>query len=80
MKYVVLLGMAMLMLSGCSSIYQKVGPQVAKAVTRYCTEPYEARQFLRAQVNGMVQPHEVAVHCAGDPESFSGDKEPTANE
>lgn len=55
-------------LSGCSLITPKVGPQVAKAVNRYCQEPLEARLLLRGQVNGMITPNQVKVTCAGDPE------------
>lgn len=54
--------------SGCSLITPKVGPQVAKAVNRYCQEPLAERLVLRAQVNGMITPNQVKVTCAGDPE------------
>jgi hypothetical protein len=66
MKFAVIVGI--LFLSGCSIIAPKVGPQVAKAVNRYCVEPYATRSVLRAQVNEMVFPHEIKVTCEGDPQ------------
>ncbi len=68
MKYVILLSMAMLALSGCGVITPTVAPQVAKAVNRYCQEPYEERILIRGQVNGMITPNKVQVTCAGDPQ------------
>lgn len=62
----VLISMVVLSLSGCSLIVPKVGPQVAKAVNRYCQEPQAARQLVRAEVNGMIEPHKIVVTCAGD--------------
>jgi hypothetical protein len=59
---------ALVALSGCSLITPKVGPQVAKAVNRYCQEPLEERLVLRAQVNGMITPNQVRVTCEGDPQ------------
>jgi hypothetical protein len=55
-------------LSGCSVLTPKVGPQVAKAVNRYCAEPYEARLLIRSEVNTMIKPNNIRVYCEGDPE------------
>lgn len=55
-------------LTGCSLIVPKVGPQVAKAVNRYCEEPYAERLVLREQVNGMITPNTIKVTCEGDPQ------------
>lgn len=55
-------------LGGCSLITPKVGPEVAKAVNRYCQEPLESRLLLRGQVNGMITPNTVKVTCEGDPQ------------
>ncbi len=55
-------------LSGCSLISPKVGPQVAKAVNRYCGESYQIRLLMRTEVNGMIKPNTVKVTCEGDPE------------
>lgn len=68
MKSVILVGMATLALSGCSVITPKVGPQVAKAVNRYCNEPYEARLLIRGEINDMIKPNNIRVFCEGDPE------------
>lgn len=57
----------MVAMTGCSVITQKAGPQVAKAVNRYCEEPYEVRKVLRTEVNGMIAPNTVKVTCNGDP-------------
>lgn len=68
MKSVILVGMATLALSACSIITPKVGPQVAKAVNRYCAEPLEARLLIRSEVNEMTKPNHIRVFCEGDPE------------
>lgn len=60
----ILLCVAAAMLCGCTT----VAPKVAKAVNRYCQEPFETRMLLRASVNQMTAPNSVAVKCAGDPE------------
>jgi hypothetical protein len=59
---------AVLCASGCTALTTKAGPQVAKAVNRYCGEPLAERQLLREQVNGMIAPNTVKVTCAGDPQ------------
>lgn len=53
---------------GCASFTGAIAPQVAKAVTKYCAEPYAERSLIRAQVNGMIAPATVKVTCAGDPQ------------
>lgn len=63
----IVLAVALVAVTGCSAITQKVGPQVAKAVTRYCEEPFDARKVLRTEVNGMIAPNTIRVTCAGDP-------------
>lgn len=55
-------------LSGCSLIAPKVGPQVAKAVNRYCEEPYDERGVLRQEVNSLIAPNTIKVTCEGDPQ------------
>lgn len=67
MKYVLATILAVT-LSGCSVFTAKVGPQVAKAVNRYCQEPLSERLLLRGQVNGLITPNAVKVTCANDPE------------
>lgn len=66
-KLVILIGMATLLLQGCSLISPKVAPQVAKGVNRYCQEPLEERLVIRAQVNSMITPNAIYVNCEGDP-------------
>lgn len=58
----------MVALTGCQVIAPKVGPQVAKAVNKYCAEPYAERQVIRSSVNDQIAPNKVAVTCAGDPQ------------
>lgn len=59
---------AVLAVSGCSLLAPKVGPQVAKAVNRYCGEPYQERLTLRTSVNELIQPNTIKVTCEGDPQ------------
>lgn len=54
-------------LAGCTELTTRVGPQVAKAINRYCQEPADARATLRGQVNAAIAPNQVRVTCAGDP-------------
>lgn len=68
MRVALLSFFATLALTGCSIITPKVGPQVAKAVNRYCAEPYEARLLIRSEVNTMIKPNNIRVFCEGDPE------------
>lgn len=68
MKVAFIIGMAAVTLAGCSVIAPKVGPEVAKAVNRYCGEPYQTRLVLRTQVNQMITPNTIKVTCEGDPE------------
>lgn len=67
MKYAAVV--LVLFVSGCSLITPQVGPRVAKAVNRYCQEPYATRLLLRDQVNGMITPNQVRVTCVGDPDA-----------
>jgi hypothetical protein len=67
MKSVILLVTA-LALSGCALIAPKVGPQVAKAINRYCQEPLSERLVLRESVNSQIAPNSVKVTCSGDPQ------------
>lgn len=55
-------------LTGCQVIAPKVGPQVAKAVNKYCAEPYAERQVIRSSVNEQIAPNKIAVTCEGDPQ------------
>lgn len=55
-------------LTGCQVIAPKVGPQVAKAVNKYCAEPYVERQVIRSSVNDQIAPNKIAVTCSGDPQ------------
>lgn len=69
-KFTIVLWMLALLvvaLSGCTAFRSAVGPQVAKAVNRYCLEPFQARILIRSEVNGLIQPHTIRVDCAGDP-------------
>jgi len=68
MKSVILVGMAVVTFAGCSLIAPKVGPEVAKAVNRYCGEPYESRLYLRTEVNQLITPNTIKVTCQGDPQ------------
>jgi len=68
MKLGILVGTAMLTLAGCSLITPKIGPQVAKAVNRYCQEPLAERRLIRSQVNELTTPNHISVDCAGDPQ------------
>lgn len=63
------LAVALVLLTGCETVRTNVGPQVAKAVTRYCQEPLSERQTIRAEVNGLIAPNQIRVTCAGDPPS-----------
>ena len=62
------LGFVAVVLAGCSLITPKVGPQVAKAVNRYCGEPYQERLVIRQSVNDMIKPNTIKVTCEGDPQ------------
>lgn len=65
MKTAILL--AVLALSGCSVIFPKAGPQLAKAVNKYCTTvSEEERRILRTQVNEAIKPNQACVYCDGD--------------
>lgn len=70
MKLVLLVAtiVASLFLTGCQSLIDKVGPQVVKAVDRYCEEPRTTRSFIAGEVNGELSAsgHSVTVNCAGD--------------
>jgi len=66
MKHLILIG-AILALSGCSLIFPKAGPQLAKAVNKYCTTlSQEERRLLRDQVNEAIRPNAACVYCNGD--------------
>lgn len=66
MKVVIVCVIA-LSLSGCSVVFPKAAPQLAKAVTKYCTTlSEEERKILRAQVNEAIKPNEAYVYCDGD--------------
>lgn len=67
MKHLVFFAVS-LSIAGCSLITPKVAPQVAKAVTRYCSEPYQERLVIRQSVNEMTKPNLVKVTCDGDPQ------------
>jgi len=63
-----LLSALVVAITGCSFIAPKVGPQVAKAVNRYCVESYQTRLLMRSEVNAMIKPNSIKVTCEGDPE------------
>ena len=66
MKQVLVISIV-LALSGCSLVFQKAGPQLAKAVNKYCgTVSEQERQVLRSEVNAAIQPNQACVYCAGD--------------
>lgn len=67
MKFLIV-GMVALTLCGCSLLAPKVGPEVAKAVNRYCAEPYQVRLLMRTEVNTLISPNTIKVTCEGDPE------------
>lgn len=67
MRKTVLIGALLcLALPACSLIAPRVGPTIAKGVTRYCAEPQAERLVLRSQVNGMITPNTIVVTCQGD--------------
>lgn len=57
----------LIILSGCGLIAPRVGPEMAKAVNRYCASVAPAeRALLREQVNAQIAPNSVMVECASD--------------
>lgn len=64
----VLLSLVILSLAGCAALSSKAAPEVAKAVNKYCAEPYQERLLLRNAVNEMTKPNAVKVTCDGDPQ------------
>lgn len=56
-----------ILMSACSVALPRIGPEVAKAVNRYCAavSPGE-RAVLRAELNAQIAPHAIAVTCDGD--------------
>lgn len=59
--------LALLSLGGCSVIGPKAGPQLAKAVNKYCmTLSFQERQLLREQVNAAIAPNHAQITCAVD--------------
>lgn len=67
MKSVIATLIAVLSLSACAALSSKAAPEVAKAVNKYCAEPYQERLLLRKTVNDMTKPNSVKVTCEGDP-------------
>lgn len=66
--FVVLLWLAAagVMLSGCSLLAPRLGPQIAKAATRYCEEPQAMRVVLRESINAEIFPNRIELACAAD--------------
>lgn len=60
--------LGVLMLPACTA-FEPVAEHVARAIDRYCAEPYSARLLLRESVNAQLAGHRVRVECAGDPEA-----------
>lgn len=67
MKTIVVM-LALVALSGCSLLTTASAPKLAKAVNRYCAEPYQERLLLRNTVNDMIKPNSAKVTCEGDPQ------------
>lgn len=65
---IAIIAMTLLCLTGCAELTTAAAPKLAKAVNKYCAEPYQSRLLLRNQVNGMIKPNAVKVSCEGDPE------------
>jgi hypothetical protein len=64
---VAIVGIVALTLTGCSVVMPKAGPQLAKAVNKYCkTLSQEERILLREQVNEAITPNQACVYCEGD--------------
>jgi hypothetical protein len=62
-----IVGIVALSLAGCSVIFPKAGPQLAKAVNQYCaTLSQDERALLRQQVNDAIKPNQACVYCEGD--------------
>lgn len=66
MKSAILVGMATLVLTGCSLITPKISGKVADGVHRYCQEPESVRLVIREEVNSMIKPNSIRVYCYGD--------------
>lgn len=62
-------------LSGCT-LFTKAAPQIAKGVNRYCLEQQATRLLIREQVNMLIIPNSIQVHCAGDDERDSATRDP----
>jgi hypothetical protein len=64
---IAIIGIIALSLCGCSIIMPKAGPQLAKAVNKYCAKvSQEERKLLRDQVNEAIMPNQACVYCDGD--------------
>lgn len=62
----------LLLLTGCAAVTPElVKRNAAKGAAKYCeTFTYEVRStILRPEFNTLVAPHEVYLHCYGDPEN-----------
>lgn len=55
-----------LMVAGCSVLQRNVAPTIVKSVKRYCAEPQDARLQIRNQINVLIAPNSVQLHCEGD--------------
>lgn len=53
-------------MGACSLIAPKIGPEIAKGVSRYCMEPQGERVLIRASINAQISPNHVELTCAGD--------------
>lgn len=54
------------LLSGCSLIAPRLGPQISKAANRYCEEPQAMRVVLRESINAEIFPNRIELACALD--------------
>lgn len=62
---------AAFVIAGCTlaadAITPRIGPELARAVGRYCQDLTQAeRELVRASLNAQLDPHRIAITCAGD--------------
>lgn len=58
------------LVAGCSIFGEPIAEKVAKAIDRYCEEPYQQRHVYRHSINSQLaaEGHSIVVTCSGDPE------------
>ena len=68
LKRTIIAAAAVALTSGCAAFQGATAPYVVKAVNRYCAEPVEVREVVRATVDSQLRDtgHTIRVNCAGD--------------